>query len=366
MAGAATTLRLGLALAAAGVLLAAPILALPGVALVLLVAGCAAWVRLSARGVTARRTGVPDRVTEGERFEIVLEGQSGRLPLLARVEDDAATAPRRLRVVRPRSRFVVRLEGSFPRRGSHWLAAPVLRVADPLGIAAATVAAGAPGSILVVPRVEPLAGPPGDGGPALGRGGLGLGELAAGGERESAADPEIDGVRPYRPGTKATRIYWPALARGVGLVERRIVAAGNAVPLIAFDPTGPASEKSIDRAARAAASLMAHLARVGGCEMLVAGSPRRIAVGRDPRAWTSALAALALVEPADGPPRLAPDDLRAGVIWVAASPGTRPPPGVVRGFLVTPRGTGNESVAFTVAGCSGRALARGAPVGAAA
>ncbi|HET6830762.1 MAG TPA: DUF58 domain-containing protein [Solirubrobacterales bacterium] len=366
MAGAATVLRLGLALAAAGAIFAAPILTLPGVALALLVGGCTAWVRLSSRGVTARRRGVPARVTEGERFEIVIEGVSGRLPLLARIDDDAAAAPQRLRVMRPRTHFTVRLEGSFARRGRRRLAAPVLRIADPLGIAARTIATGTPGTILVLPRVEPLGGHPGEDGPALGRGSRGLGELAIGGGRESATDPEIDGIRPYRPGTKATRIYWPALARGAGLVERQIVAAGDAAPLIALDPSGAASKADLDRAARAAASLMAHLARVGGCEVLVAGSPRRIAVGPDPRAWTSALAALAVVEATDGPPRLSLGDLRTSVIWVAASPSARPPPGVAQGFIVTPRAPGEGPVGFAVAGCGGRALARGVPVEAAA
>lgn len=364
MAGAATALRLGLALTVAGTILATPMLALPGVALVLLVAGCAAGVRLSAAGVTALRTGLPDRVTEGERFEIALEGVSGRAPMLARVEDPAAVAPRRLRLIRPRTRFTVRLEASFSRRGRHRLAAPALRIADPLGIAAATVPAGAPGSILVLPRIEPLDGHPGGSGPALGRGSRGLGELAAGGGRESATDPEIDGIRPYRPGTRASRIYWPALARGAGLVERRVVTAGDAAPVVALDPSGADSEEDLDRAVRAAASLMAHLARAGGCEMLVAGSPR-IAVGRDPRAWAGALAALALVEPGGGPPRLAPAELRAGVIWVSASASARPPAGVTHGFIVTPAVPGDAPAAFTVAGCSGRALDRGAPLKAA-
>lgn len=365
MAGAASTLRLGLGLAVAGALLAAPVLALPGVALVLLAVGCSASIRLSARGVTARRGGVPDRVVEGERFEIVVSGRSGRLPLFATVVDDAATAPGRLRVIQPRSPFTLRLEGSFERRGRHALAAPALRISDPLGLAVATVATGEPGSVLVLPRIEPLARGPGADGPGIGWSGRGVGELAAGGEREISEDPEVDGIRRYRPGTKATLIYWPAFARGAGLAERRIVAAGDAAPLIAFDPTAPASEEDLDRAVRAAASLVAHLARLGGCEILVGGAARRINVGRDPRAMTSALAALAVVGAADCPPRLAAAELRSSLIWVAASVTARPPAGLARGYLVTP-GPGEGPVAFTVAGCSGRALDRRAPIRAAA
>ncbi len=187
---------------------------------------------------------------------------------------------------------------------------------------------GEPGSILVLPRVEPLAGPSGSEGPAVGRRSMGLGELAAGGEREAAADPELDGVRSYRPGTKATRIYWPSLARGMELAERHLVAAGDAAPLIVLDPSGADAEEDLDRAVRAAASLMAHLARLGGCELLIAGTRQRLSVGRDPRAWTAALAALAVVDSRDGVPRLAHGDLRSAVIWVGASPAPRLPAGV--------------------------------------
>ena len=237
MAGAATALRLGIALLAAGVVFAAPVLLLPGAALILLVAGCALWARLGIRGATARRTGVPAQITEGERFGVVVDGISGWLPLAGRIEDDAVATPAPVRVLRPRSPFAVRLEGSVLRRGRHRLDPPVLRIGDPLGIASASVVAGGADTILVLPRIEPLGGSSGEDGPAVGRRSRGIGELAAGGERESAADPELDGVRPYRPGTKATRIYWPALARGAELAERHLVAAGDAAPLVALDPT---------------------------------------------------------------------------------------------------------------------------------
>ncbi len=364
MAAAAPTLRLGLGLAVAGALFAAPVLALPGLALVLLAAGCVGWARLTARGVSARRTGLPERVTEGERFELTLRGRSGPLPLIATVADEAAPAPRRLRALRPRAPFTLRLESSFARRGRRSLAAPALRIADPLGLAAATVPSGVPASVLVLPRIEPLA--PGAGpdaaGPAGGDGDRGSAGIAAGAGRELAEDPEIDGIRRYRPGTKATLIYWPAFARGAGLAERRIVAAGDAAPLIALDPSDPASAEDLDRAVRAAASLLAHLARRGGCEIVVAGSARRIAAGRDRRTWAPALAALAVVAAGDGSPRLGAAELRGELIWVAASATARPPAGLARGFIVTPGpGAGPGTAAFTVAGCSGRDLARRAP-----
>jgi len=356
MAGAATALRLGVVLALAGFLLASPVLLLPGVAIVLVVGACAAGVRLGAAGVQVRRGGIPHQVTEGERFETVIDGISGWLPLLCRIEDQALGGAVPLRVQRPRTPFSVTLEGAIERRGRHRLEVPALLFGDPFGLAERRVEMGEADSILVLPRVEPLAGPDGAEGPAIGRRGRGLGELAAGGEREASADPELDGVRAYRPGTKATRIYWPSLARGAELAERHLVAAGDTAPLIVLDPSGAAAEGDLDRSVRAVASLMAHLARLGGCDLLIAGNRQRFGVGRDPRAWTAALAALAVVGSGDGVPRLAHGDLRSAVIWVGASPAPRLPSGVVRGWVVAPVPLPGRRVAFTAAGCSGHAI----------
>jgi uncharacterized protein (DUF58 family) len=366
MAGAATVLRLGIVLAAAGVMFATPVLLVPGVALVLLVAGVVAWVRLSARGVTVRRSGVPAQVTEGEAFEVVVDGIGGPLPLIGRIEDDAVGSPAALRALRPRSGFSLRLPGAIQRRGRHRLEAPMLRIADPFGIASATVAAGGADSILVLPRVEPLGGESGDGGPAVGRRSRGFGELAAGGERESSIEPELDGVRPYRPGTKATRIYWQALARGAELAERHLVAAGDSSPLVALDPTRAGSLDDLDRAVRAAASLLAHLIRLGGCELAIGATREGLGGGRGPRAWTNALAALAVVDGGEGQPRLAAADLRAPVVWVAAAREPRAPRGLTSGWLVAPSPLPGAAVDFTVAGCAGHRLAGAEPRRAAA
>jgi uncharacterized protein (DUF58 family) len=351
MADAATALRLGIGLALAGLIFATPVVLVPGVALVLLVAGCWSWVRLSAAGVRAGRAGVPAQATEGERFDVIVSGRSGPLPLIGRIEDPVTADRVPVSILRGRSRFSLRLVASVERRGRRLLPAPVIAIGDPLGIATARVALGKPASLLVLPRIEPLRGPDGADGPAVGRRTLGAGELAGGGERASAADPELDGVRPYRPGTKATRIYWPSVARGAELAERHLVAAGDAAPLIALDPSG-SDPDDLDRAVRAAASLMAHLARVGGAELLIGGSRQRLHVGRDPREWTAALAALAVVESDDGVPRIAPGDLRGALIWVAAE-APRLPRGTARGFVVSPRPPAGAPAAFTVSGCTG-------------
>ena len=49
---------------------------------------------------------------------------------------------------------------------------------------------------------------------------------------------EVDGLRPYRQGTPASRIHWPALARGAGLLERRLRADTDSRPLVVVDARG--------------------------------------------------------------------------------------------------------------------------------
>ena len=50
-----------------------------------------------------------------------------------------------------------------------------------------------------------------------------------------AVDLEIDGLRPYRQGSPASRIHWPTVARTGEMYERRFVAGADAAPLIVVD-----------------------------------------------------------------------------------------------------------------------------------
>src|SRR3989442_1149315 len=70
------------------------------------------------------------------------------------------------------------------------------------------------GDVLVLPRIEPVlaAGAGGSGAGRVALGGAGHG-LTVTGLQASAAELEVDGLRPYREGTSASRIHWPAVAR---------------------------------------------------------------------------------------------------------------------------------------------------------
>ena len=69
---------------------------------------------------------------------------------------------------------------------------------------------------------------------------------------EPLAAVEVDGLRPYRQGTPASRIHWPALARGAGLIERRLQADGDSRPLVVLDARcdGPSENLDAVRARR--------------------------------------------------------------------------------------------------------------------
>ena len=117
----------------------------------------------------------------------------------------------------------------------------------------------------------------------------------------SMAELEIDGLRPYREGTSASRIHWPTVARRGEMLERRLVAELDSAPLIVLDPSGE-DEEGLDKAVRAAGSLCVHLGHAGGCAILLPGERRPVEIGHDLAGWATVHARLALVE--SGPPPL--------------------------------------------------------------
>ncbi len=331
----------------------------PGVGLALLGVGAALWVRLAARSAAIARTSLPGRVVEGEDLHVGLEVRAGPAGLPGgEVRDPLLGAPRPLAPTgeaRRELRHLVRVA----RRGLRRVDPPGLYLADPLRLAERVVrGSGGPVDVLVLPRVEPVR--------AVSGGGLERAGLGRGGRAEAAI--EIDGLRPYREGAPASRIHWPTVARGGGLVERRLRAEADARPLVVLDArtaAGPEGEAALDAAVRAAASLTSALARAGGCDLLLLGERRAVPVEPDLAAWPSAHARLALVEAGDRPPALRGQVRRGVVLYVAARDLDRLPgaaAAIARGVavLVVPAGPPRRAAAdLEVAGCRGYVLRRG-------
>jgi uncharacterized protein (DUF58 family) len=383
--------RRALAVAAAGATLvlvafvfAAGPLFVPGVALCVIGALAPLWVLWSVRGARVRRILVAERVTEGDTFRATIEV---RRPLSpdgwGRLEVVDALSGSRLRLGAhgsplQRSRVAeVRVTTSFARRGEHHFEPPQLIARDPLELAQAGRAGdGSPQTVLVLPRTEPIRWR------GAGRGARLSGVAGAGGS-EALAASELEGLRPYRPGTPASRIHWPALARGHGLIERRLQADADRRPLVVLDPRVRGHDPApLDAAVRATASIVLELARAGGCGLLLPGQARATAIDAELVAWPAVYARLAVIGTAADPvaataPTLTTVAGRGGaLIYVAAVCHQRLVASLSgaagRGVTVLvvpdselvedrPRGVdGRATPALSVTGCRGFALGRAA------
>jgi uncharacterized protein (DUF58 family) len=206
--------------------------------------------------------------------------------------------------------------------------------------------------VLVLPRIEPVLAP-GQGGDDRSR---------ARGREVATAEVDVDGLRPLREGTSAARIYWPAVARGAEPMERRLAGEGDGRPLIVLDPRGAAEPEDLDKAVRATASLAVHLARTGGCSVLLPGDRRPTVLEPTLAGWPHLHARLAVV-PDHGRVQLGGLSGRRGdVIFVSARVRATPPAGIGQAagarLLVVPGGLPGKRAAFAVAGCHGYALER--------
>lgn len=355
MRRAAGTALLGLVLALTAAVFGAQGLYVPGIGLLVLAAGAVAWVRAAASGAAIDRAPLPDQVVEGDPLEVTIEVRSGAAGLPGgEVVDPALGAPVALRATGEALR---RVRGTvrFARRGPRHIDPPELALADPLELAVRRLRGGRADELLVLPRVEPVRSA---GGGGLERAGIGRAHRL-----EEAI--EIDGLRPYRDGAPASRIHWPAVARGHGLVERRLRAESEERPLVVLDSAGEPAEEALDAAVRAAASLSRALAAAGGCDLLLPGDRRALALDADLSSWPAAHARLAMVAPAPRGPWLRGGVRRGALIYVAARRLERLPASAAAiaagpALLVLPGEAPAGRPVFEVAGCHAYAARRDA------
>lgn len=317
-----------------------------GAALSLLGAGSAAWIALGARGASVQRVLGAHRVVEDEPLTISLHACAGRLPLPpGYLDEPLLTRAAPVRAGRRRER--VRFEARFARRGRRVLGAPRLVLRDPLGLAERSIVADEPDEILVLPKLLPVR--------AAADGGEGSGRHARA-PLTTAAETEIDGLRPHREGAPASRIHWPSVAKGGELMERRLVAEADSRPLVVLDPRGAAQEADLDAAVRAAASLVVHFATRSGCGLLLPGDRRVALIEPDLLAWPAAHVRLALLRAVAGPSLAAAQNRRGLIVHVSARVIDAPrglgrtPGGLL---LVVPGELGARRAVVEVAGCHG-------------
>lgn len=344
----------GAALLLAALTFASSTLFVPALALLVLPVLIAVWIRLAWGAASVVRVVEAERVLEDEPVEarIVLRGPLG-LPgaelcdSLAGGSIGISTAPWTRQVQ-------LRVLARFPTRGRIILPPPELRLGDQLGlIKTSRIGPDAHQELLVLPRIERISWRP--------RGGrAALRNSAERSSPEPAGMTEPDGLRQYQAGTPASRIHWPALARGAGLLERRLLPDSETSPLVVLDSRCPAAGPLLDAAVRAAASLTFELGGRDGCDLLLPGHRRPIHVGRDLGAWPAAHVQLALVTGGpDAPlPALTSRSRPGLVFYVAADPLSRPPASTAKAglTLVLPSSLAAEvgrPPSFEVSGCTG-------------
>ena len=361
-------MKRAVAVAASGLLLtlvaltfdAAPLF-VPGIALIAMGLITPAWIALAASGTTVRRTLHADRVLEGEPVEATIEIKRGPLrpPGLEVVDPlggEMAWQSGSLSLTGSDRSASIGLVARFARRGRREFGPPWLIVSDPFELARQARRGEGSHELLVLPHPERVNW--------LGRdaGALAV-QLASGrAPAEPLAATELDGLAPYRVGTPASRIHWAALARGAGLLERRMRADADARPLVVLDARcrEPDAE-ALDAAVRAAASLVLEFARRGGCGLLLPGERRAAEIDPELRAWPAAHARLAVVRggPLSRPPALAQNSRLGRVFYVAAEVPRRPPQARQLSAVVVPKEAspiGRAELAFEVAGCYGYVL----------
>jgi uncharacterized protein (DUF58 family) len=318
-----------------------------GAALLLLGAGAAAWIGLGAWEAQVRRTISKRSVVEEEPLPVLIEATRGRLPLPPGWIDEPLL-PEPVRLTAGRSRARVRVSVTFVRRGRRVLAPPALVLRDPFGLAQRVLSGPQSDEVLVLPRVLPVR--------ATANGGEGI-HAHARASLLAAAETEIDGLREHREGSPASRIHWPTVARGAGLMERKLISEADSRPLVVLDPRAPASQDALDSSVRAAASLAVHFARKTGCGLLLPGDRRAVTIDPDLLAWPQAHVRLALVDDATGPALTAAQNRRGLVVFVASRVIDRPPRGLGRTpggcLIVVPGAIAGRRAVLEVAGCQG-------------
>ena len=298
------------------------------------------WVVLvGARRARRRARWARGARSRSSRSSSTSSSRGGRLPLPSGfIEDDLLPAPAAM--ASGRRRTEVHISARFARRGRKVLPPPRIVVSDPLGLATRVVTADEPAELLVLPRLEKVVTPPGEG-DGSGPGGAPRAPVdrRRGRPRRPAPLPARRGRRRASsgPGWRAAASSWSAACAPTATRARSIV----------LDPRRPAREEDLDAAVRAAASLCVHLARAGGCALLLPGDRRPTVLESTLIGWPHLHVRLALVDDRSGPER------RGAGLAPRARCSTSPPTirGARRGRWATPSAAGATSSCRAATGC---------------
>jgi uncharacterized protein (DUF58 family) len=294
-------LGLGVLCWVAAVVFGSPALYPVAAGLVLVVPLAAAWVRATLRQPRVTRRWPHEGLLEGDdvRVELVLEREPGLpLPTVLAHERVGRVAEEEVEL---RSRGRGRHTGSYRLRdmprGRHGFAPVRLSIADPFGLAEASLALEERQAVVVYPRLVDLDQLFFDGGagPEHGR-------------RLLLRRPvgfELHSVRDYQQGESLRRVHWPSTARRGSLMVKELEDSprDEVAVLLDGDPAAVVGS-SFDAAVRAAGSiLLAQVRRGRRCVLVLNTAGRETQrVSSDRQEWQRALELLAAAQPdAQGP-----------------------------------------------------------------
>jgi uncharacterized protein (DUF58 family) len=268
--------------------------------LVLAVLLALAWVRISVRRPEVRRRWSREDLVEGDdvTVELVLARDSrAPLPDVVAHESVGRLGEREVEL-HPRGRggYVGAYRLAGVPRGRHRFAPVRFAVADPFGLAGATLAVDEQQALVVYPRLTEL-------GHLFFDGGAGPND----GHRLLLRRPagfELHSVREYQQGESLRRVHWPSTAhRGMLMVKELEDAPRDEVAVLldgdAAGVAGTAPDSSFDAVVRAAGSVLLAQVRRGRRSILALNTAGREtqAVTSDGPEWQRALELLAAAEP---------------------------------------------------------------------
>jgi len=327
-------------LCAAAAILGVPALYVPGIGALLATAAARAWVGFSARAAQPELKCSSASVEEDDPVEVRVSIGRPAVPfpggsLRPWPGGEEHPLPAGLRPLEISARALA------GRRGRHDVGPASLRVSDPFGLCVRERLSGAV-ELLVLPRIHRLDS-------------AALAFLDGAGRSAPDAPQALDSLQAHRPGSPASRIHWPTVARSGELMEHSLRPEDDARVLIRVDTARAESPEALDLAVRAAASLCFHLARRGGCLVALGDDPRPTLLGADMRSWPGLHARLALLGAGSALRPMRPPRRGMSVIHVTAAADGEPAtagPHLRIGALPLP---GIPTI-FELAGCAAQHL----------
>ena len=260
----------------------------------------------------------PGAHRQGGGSETWLGGGESRPSRRQRAQDRrAVSVARRLPDLRPGADVTLSISVPTTRRGLLTLSGIGLWCEDPFRLVARRVTVAPPAHVIVFPT------------PADVTAGRATGGHPGGHERSSTtgaanalSGDELNGLRPYAPGDRLTRLHWPSMARSGDLVVRDFVEpeAGSLSLLVDLRPSAHSADSFEPTIARAAGYGVRAL-RTGLTVELCTSTGDRVVIAPGAAGHQAMLRALALLGPASPPAAVARrwgNRPTGGAVWATA------------------------------------------------